>query len=282
MPSKPNMSSPNNQKPKISRTARISVKPVWRRKLDSCHNSSDVVPSQPTTNPQTQTNDSSHNLSSTHTLNNASSNDEHAQSQNNNPNLSINTSHVAHSTKTSPTHEEPLPHISCFHDYPSSIMSPPPRVPPPHPTTSHASPMLQVQTFTQDNYQAPPPSPSSEHLKFVEELKEAHELSALLALHLAQRNLDPPQSSSPSSPHNNNQIEKHVNNCPCCIFLQQQTIALNEHFTWIEYLLTRSQQTTSLEQHQNLQSTNTSSNPPPTSSTSPNPPTSMQPNVYLH
>jgi hypothetical protein len=105
--------------------------------------------------------------------------------------------------------------------------------------------MLHVQTFTHDNYHAPPPSPSSEHLKFVEELKEAHELSALLALHLAQRNLDPPQLSSPSSPHNINQIEKHVNNCPCCIFLQQQTIALNEHFTWIEYLLTRSQQTPS-------------------------------------
>jgi hypothetical protein len=279
MPSPSNMSSSNNHKPKVSRTARISVKPVWRRKLDSCHNSSDVVPSQPTTQTQTHSNESSHNLPFIHTLINASSYDEHAQSQNNNPNISINTSHIAHSTKTPSTHEEPLPPISCFHDYPSSTMSPPPRVPPPLPTTSHASPMLHVQTFTQDNYHAPPPSPSSEHLKFVEELKEAHELSALLALHLAQRNLDPPQSSSPSSPHNNNQIEKHVNNCPCCIFLQQQTIALNEHFTWIEYLLTRSQQTPSLEQHQ---PTNPTSNPPPSSSTSPNQPTSMQPNVYLH
>lgn len=277
MPSHPNMSSPNNQKPKISRTARISVKPIWRRKLDSCQNSSDVVPSQPTTKPQTHNNDSSHNLSPTHSLIHDSSYDEHAQSQNNNPNLSINTSHVAHSTKTSLTLGEPLPPISCLHDYPSSTMSPPP-----HPTTSHATPMLHVQTFTQDNYHVPPSSPSSEHLKFVEELKEAHELSALLALHLAQRNLDPPQSSSPSSPHNINQIEKHVNNCPCCIFLQQQTIALNEHFTWIEYLLTRSQQTPSLEQHQNPQPTNPTSNPPPTSSTSPNSPTSMQQKAYLH
>ena len=152
-------------------------------------------------------------------------------------------------------------------------MSPPPRVSPPHPTTSHVIPMLHVQTITQDNYHAPPPSPSSEHLKFVEELKEAHELSALLALHLAQRNLDPPQSSSPSSPHNKNQLEKHVNNCPCCIFLQQQTIALNEHFTWIEYLLTRSQ---------HPQPTNPTSNPPPTSSTSPSSPTSIKPKFYLH
>lgn len=75
------MSSPNNQKPKVSRTARISVKPVWRRKLDSCHNSSDVVPSQPTTKPQTHTNDSSHNPSSTLAFMNASSYDEHAQSK---------------------------------------------------------------------------------------------------------------------------------------------------------------------------------------------------------
>lgn len=250
MPSHPNMSSPNNQKPKVSRTTRISVKPVWRRKLDSCHNSSDVVPSQPTTKPQTHTNDSSHNLSSTLAFMNASSYDEHAQSQNNNPNLTINTSHVAHSTKTPSTHEASLPPISCFHDYPSSIM--------------------------------PPPSPSSEHLKFVEELKEALELSALLALRLAQRNLDPPQSSSPSSPHNINQIEKHVNNCPFCIFLQTQTIALNEHFTWIEYLLTRSQQTPSLEQHQNPQPTNPTPNSPPPSSTSPNSPTSLKQKVYLH
>ena len=103
----------------------------------------------------------------------------------------------------------------------------------------------------QDNYHAPPPSPSSEHLKFVEALKEAHELSALLALHLAQRNLDPPSSRSPSSPHNINQLEKHVNNCPCCIFLLK-TIAFNEHFIWIEYLLTRSHPIPSLEQHPKL------------------------------
>jgi hypothetical protein len=136
--------------------------------------------------------------------------DEHAQSQNNNPNLIVNTPHIAHSTnttsKTPSTHEASISSIpsSCFHDYPSSNMSPPQRVAPPTPTSSHAIPMLHVQTITQDNNHTPPSSPSSEHLKFVEELKEAHELSALLALHLAQCNLDPPPSSSPSSPHNLN------------------------------------------------------------------------------
>jgi hypothetical protein len=69
--------------------------------------------------------------------------------------------------------------------------------------------MLHVKTSIPNHNPTPPSSPSSEHEKFVEELKEAHELSALFSLHLAQRNLDPLPSSSPSSP----------------------TIALNEHFT---------------------------------------------------
>ena len=73
----------------------------------------------------------------------------------------------------------------------------------------HMNPMLHVQNSIPNHNPTPPSSPSFEHEKFVEELKEAHELSALLGLHLAQRNLDPPPSSSPSSP----------------------TIALNEHST---------------------------------------------------
>jgi hypothetical protein len=43
---------------------------------------------------------------------NASSHDEHAQSQNNNPNLITNASLDAHSTKTPSTHEAYLPSIS--------------------------------------------------------------------------------------------------------------------------------------------------------------------------
>ena len=155
---------------------------------------------------------------------------------------------------------------SFTHNYPSSQMSPPPRVSPPLPPNNNHSPSS---------------SPSTQHLKFIEELKEAHELNALIALHLAQSNLDP-SPSLPSSPHHLSQIEKHVNNCPCCIFLQQQTIALNEHFTWIEYLLTRSNPISPIEQHQNLHpSWSTPSSPlqmsPPSPST-----TSTHPNIYLH
>jgi hypothetical protein len=99
------------------------------------HNSSDVVHNQPTPKPHSHTNDPFNNKSSIRAFTNAPSYDEHAQSQNNNPNLITNTLHVAHLTETPSTHEASLPPISCFHDYPSSNMSPPPRVSPPHPTT---------------------------------------------------------------------------------------------------------------------------------------------------
>jgi hypothetical protein len=46
-------------------------------------------------------------------------------------------------------------------------------------------PMFHVQSTINNHYPTPPSSPSSEHKKFVEKLKESHELNALLALHLA-------------------------------------------------------------------------------------------------
>lgn len=50
-------------------------------------------------------------------------------------NIITNASLDAHSTKTPSTLEAYLPSISCFHDYPSSNISPPPRVSPLHPIT---------------------------------------------------------------------------------------------------------------------------------------------------
>ena len=220
----PNMSSSNHPRSKPLRVAKVSVRPIWRRKLDTCHNpTNDVVQTQPTPKPHPNEPFHTHNQSS-------------------------------------------ICPPSFTHNYPSSQVSPPPRVSPPLPTINHT----------------PPSSPTNEHLKFVDELKEAHELNALLALHLAQSNLDQPSSSSPPSPHNKSHIEKHVNNCPCCIFLQKQTIALNEHFTWIEYILTRSNPTPSLEQHQNPYATCSTPNSPPPISPSPHSPTSMHPKIHLH
>ena len=90
--------------------------------------------------------------------------------------------------------------------------------------------------------QTPPSSPSSNHSQFIEELEEAHELNALLAMHLAQNNLDKPPSSPYSNclPHslNKNQVENHVHYCPCCIRLQQEVITLHDKLSWLEFLIT--------------------------------------------
>ena len=258
------MSSTNTSRPKTSRVAKISVKPVWRRKIDSCQNSSNVVPNQPTPKPHAHANNSSHNQSQTSKI--ASTK---IPPQNNNLNITNN------SSKTSSTLETPLPSISCFHDYPSSNMSPPPRIPPPHPTTSHLTPMFHVETFAQVNHKSTPPSsPSSKQAKFIDELREAHELNALLAMHLAQSNL-PQSSSSPNLKH----VETHVNNCVCCMYLQQQTSSMCEHLTWIEYLLTKASLTPSLTQHSNSPSSSSTPNSQNSTPSPSNSPTSLLPQV---
>ena len=203
------MSSSNNSRSKGSRGARISVRPVWRRKVANCHNpKNDVIQNQPHPN-------------------------------------------------------DPYYYSSQFH--PSSSQIPPQNIHQTH--TPNMDPMLHVQTTIPSYNPTPPPSPSSEHNKFVEELKEAHELSALLAMHLAQRNLDQPPSSPYSNCHphtlNSEQVEHHTAYCPCCIFIHKQTIFLEEHLTWIEYLLTKKNQSPQQE-----------ANP---SSTIPTPPTPSSP-----
>lgn len=203
------MSSPNHPRSKPSRVAKISVKPVWRRKLDTYQKSTsinDVVSNQPTTKHQTHPNETS--LLPPH--------------DNLTISLSNNIPHPSHSLLPNDHFEE---HTQSQNNN--------------HHSHQNMNPMFHVQASIPSHNPTPPSSPSSKHKKFVDELKEAHELNALLSLHLAQRNLDQQLSSTHSSPPNNLvQLENHVDNCPCCIFLQKQTIALNEHFTWIEYLLT--------------------------------------------
>ena len=99
-------------------------------------------------------------------------------------------------------------------------------------------------------------------------------ISLLCTLHNAKRgNLHPhPTQVAYPTPHNLNQVDYHANYCPWCIFLQKQTIALNKHFTWIQYLLIRSHPTLSLGQQPNPQSTSSAPNSPP-----PNSLTSMHP-----
>ena len=91
------MSFPNYPRFKSSRVAKISVKPIWRRMLDTCQHSSDVVLNKPTSKPNSHTSNSS---------------------QNNNPNIINDTPHVTHSTNT--TSKMPSIHPPTFYDYPNN------------------------------------------------------------------------------------------------------------------------------------------------------------------
>ena len=183
------MPSPIKPKPKSSRLARITEKPVWRRKPNPRNKSistNDVakqttppptfVPNY-TPNPQAHSNEPSHkphhnNQPSTFTPENTPSShscdsyEEHDQPQNKNLNLIHNTSHLIQPTnapsKTLTTlviSPSSISLSSSTHDYPNLQMYPPSRVSPPPPTNSHVAPMLHVQTSIPDNNHTPPSSP---------------------------------------------------------------------------------------------------------------------------
>ena len=233
------MSSSNNLKPKFSRVAKISVKPVWRRKLDSCQQINDLASNQPT---------------SKHHSNSSNS------SQNNNPNIDVDSPQIINSTTPKiPPSSHYLPHshensnntiiLTQQDDLNITLAN---KIPQPSHSSLPNDPFEENTQSTNHNNQpisTTLSSPSSEQAKFVEELKEAHELNALLALHLAQRNLDPHHTSTNSSPSNNlNHLENHVNNCICCTYLEKQSFVINEHLSWIEYLLTKSLPSSSFHQ----------------------------------
>ena len=189
------MASSNNQKPKTSRVAKISVKPVWRRKLDQ---------PLPTSNshPNNSSQQNQPNIISFSTI----------PPQNSYPN---NSTILSQQDEFTITLTNKLPN---------------------DPFGENAQPHQHLQQNTHPITSTPPsPSLLSEQSKFDDELKEAHELNALLALHLTQQQLD--QQTTPSP--NLIQFENHIQNCICCNYLQQQSLAINEHLTWIEHLLSK-------------------------------------------
>ena len=158
------MSSSNNQKPKTSRVAKILVKPVWRRKLDQTH----VTTSQPIPTSHTHPNNSS---------------------QQNQPNIisfsSIPPQNSYPNNSTILSQQDEFT-ITLTNKLPND----------PFGENAHSHQHLQQNTHP---ITSTPPSPSilSEQSKFDDELKEAHELNALLALHLTQQpSLLPPQTLS--------------------------------------------------------------------------------------
>ena len=191
------MSSPNNQRYKPSRVSQPSTKPIWRRKTN-------------------------------HENNYIATNDfENQQALNNTIHFPHNSPNIHPSTiMPSFTSQPPLNNNGTYHFGQSSSHS--------LNNHHHLFNISSNQITNLNHNPTPTPSPSPEHIKFVEELKEAHEHNALRALNLAQTNFNH-HSTIISTPNTPLHDENHVNNCRCCNYSDKRKFA-----PWIEYLLTRS------------------------------------------
>ena len=191
------MTSPN-QTFKTSKVAKMRVRPLWKRKIDYCHNK-----------PNSQ-------------LKNAS-------------NQHTSTSSLHDHTNEWPIDNTSMPNNSSnyFPTYASTQTTNQPYV----------EPRLHVETTLFNENQTLPKNPTFDEVKYLEELKQYHELNALLAMHLAQNNLNQPpgNSYSPDLPNalNKEQVSCHTYYCPCCQFLLKHMVDLSDQMNWLEYLITR-------------------------------------------
>ncbi|GKB68510.1 hypothetical protein Tco_0929922 [Tanacetum coccineum] len=176
------MTSPNKPTSKPSRVAKMSVKPIWRKKLNPCNTSNELNVNSPTPMPKPLT-------------------PHHEPSQeNNHPNQAL-----------------PNPYIKDTPTSPQVVSHPPFPISPINSHVTHTQAPPQSDNQTQHT---PPLSPSRESL--VDDINQLQDLSNLLAMHLSQQQNNIPSSPySPNLPHtlNINQVETHVGYCPCTMFL---------------------------------------------------------------
>ncbi|GKE05286.1 hypothetical protein Tco_1397304 [Tanacetum coccineum] len=200
------MTSPNKPTSKPSRVAKISVKPIWRKKPNLCNTSNVLNTTLPIPKP----------LSPHH----------EPSQENNHPNQALPNPYIkdTHTSQQGVSHP-PLP-ISLINSYETHTQVPP---------------QCDNQTQQNQTQHTSPLSPSRESL--VDDINQLQDLSNLLAMHLSQQQQNNNSSSpySPNLPHtlNINQVETYVGYCPCCIFTQKQFLALRGDINWIEFLLTR-------------------------------------------
>ncbi|GJU46878.1 hypothetical protein Tco_1204144 [Tanacetum coccineum] len=204
----------------------MSVRPVWRKKLNYCNTSNEVEVNLPTPMPKPPsplkapsqenplTTQSNHDSPQSHSLPLGDPCD-----------ISVGQAFIPPQNVNQDQLTQPL--------FPHLLINP------------HVASVLHAQTppSPQDDNQTqpqPPPSPSREML--IDDINQLQDLSNLLAMHLSQRNT-PSSPYSPNLPHtlDLNQVEQHVGYCPCCIFSQKQFLTLSEDLNWIKFLLTRLQ-----------------------------------------
>ncbi|GJX31859.1 hypothetical protein Tco_0241714 [Tanacetum coccineum] len=235
------MTSPNKPTSKPSRVAKMSVKPIWRKKPSICNSSNVLNTTSPIPKPLTPHHEpSQENNHPNQTLPNPCIKDTFTSPQVvSHPPLPISpfNSHATH-TQAPSQNDNQTPYIKDTPTSQQGISRPPLPISPINSHETHTQVPPQCDNQTQHTS---PLSPSRESL--VDDINQLQDLSNLLAMHLSQQQQNNNSSLpySPNLPHtlNINQVETHVGYCPCCIFTQKQFLALSEDINWIEFLLTR-------------------------------------------
>ncbi|GJX86400.1 hypothetical protein Tco_0337174 [Tanacetum coccineum] len=176
------MTSPNKPTSKPSRVAKISVKPIWRKKPNLCNTSNVLNTTSPIPKPLTP---------------------HHEPSQeNNHPNQAL-----------------PNPYIKDTPTSPQVVSHPPLPISPINSHIAHTQAPPQSNNQTQHT---PPLSPSRESLvDDINQLQDLSNLLAM-HLTQQQNNIpSSPYSPNLPHTLNINQVETHVGYCPCCIFSQK-------------------------------------------------------------
>ncbi|GJQ93782.1 hypothetical protein Tco_0004921 [Tanacetum coccineum] len=194
------MTSPNKPTSKPSRVAKMSVKPIWRKKPNLCNTSNVLNTTSPIPKPLTP---------------------HHEPSQeNNHPNQAL-----------------PNPYIKDTPTSPQVVSHPPLPILPINSHIAHTQAPYQSNNQTQHT---PPLSPSRESLlDDINQLQDLSNLLAMHRTQQQNNIPSSPYSPNLPHILNINQVETHVGYCPCCIFTQKQFLALSEDINWIEFLLTR-------------------------------------------
>ncbi|GJZ52050.1 hypothetical protein Tco_0606565 [Tanacetum coccineum] len=175
------MTSLNKPTSKPSRVAKISVKPIWRKKPNLCNTSNVLNVTSPMPKPLTP---------------------HHEPSQENN-----------HPNQAPPQNDNQTPYIKDTPTSPQVVSHPPLPISPINSHVAHTQAPPQSDNQTQHT---PPLSPNRESL--VDDINQLQDLLNLLAIHLSQQQNNIP--SSPYSLNlshtlNINQVETHVGYCPC-------------------------------------------------------------------
>ncbi|GJV54894.1 hypothetical protein Tco_1455899 [Tanacetum coccineum] len=243
------MTSPHKPMSKPSKVAKMSVIPVWRKKLNYYNTSNEVDVNIPTPMPKPQSALQEPSQKNPHTT------------HSNHDSLKSHSLPLGDSCDTNVGHALIPPQSAnqtqlIQPSFPHLLINP------------YMASVLHAQTLPspQDDNQIQPLLPSSlSREMLIYDINQLQDLSKLLAMNLSQHNT-PLSPYYPNLPHtlNLNQVEQHVGYCPCCILNQKQFLTLSEDLNWIEFLLTRPQPPLQVQRDYPPTTTSAPNSPPTT------------------